>query len=374
MGSLVLGLFLAVLAVQYFRVSVTTYTVTHPHSYQARVVTRNASYYFYAVRNGTNLEIRRKPHDISSWSLAGTIATGISANQGDIASIAVDASGTLHVVYYKANGGNYDLEYRSSTDNGTTFSSATVLQSSITWGDASSSSADIHVDTNSHLHVVFSDDAGSKPYYTYHNGTSWSTPNLVANIASNELRPTVITINTGRIFVSFTNASGQCSVYYSDNGTSWTSCSPTTTGAAATSNVKLTGNGNTVYVSAQQTSGTRTMIMNECDGSASPPTFGAWDPVETGTGADMSVFIDSGGFKHVTYRQYNTPNYVVFHSSKASGSWVRTTITEDVSNILPTAYWQEYHRFSPTENRPLVIIPESAGTIYSQYISGVTLG
>jgi hypothetical protein len=167
--------------------------------------------------------------------------------------------------------------------------------------------------------------------------------------------------------VAFSNASGGTAVYYSDNGTSWTDISPTSTGAAATSNNKLTGYGNTVYVTAQETSGSRTMILNECIGTGTP-AFGAWETIYAGTGADVTLFIDSGGFKHATFRQYNTGTFVVYHSSKVTGSWVRDTISRSANYILPATYWQEYHRFSPSINNPLVITPESPGSVYSWFL------
>lgn len=351
-------------------IPVASYSLTHPHSYQARVITRDSLNYYYIARNGTGLDFWKKPFASSSWVLASTITHSNTANQGDIASIAMDSNEKLHCVYYKLNGANYDLEYRTSTDRAGTWSSATVLQSTVTWGDATSSSAAIHIDTSNGVHVVFCDDVGSKPYYTYYNLTSWSTPNLVVDIASNQLRPTVITINTGRRFVAFSNASNQVAVYYSDNGTSWTDCSPSVSGATTVSNMKLTGYGNNVYVTGQEYSGTRRMILRSCDGTVLTWT-GAWEDIYSGTGADGTLFIDSGGFLHLIFRQYNTGTFVVYHSSKVTGSWVNATVTGNVNHILPSAYWQEYHRFSPSVNNPIIIAPESAGNIYSWFLGAL---
>jgi hypothetical protein len=313
------------------------------------------------------LEIWKKPHTTSVWALASTITTSIVANQGDIASIAMDGNEKIHCVYYKLNGANYDLEYRTSTDGASSWSTATVLQTSVTWGSAQGSSASIHISTDNRVHVVFCDEATFKPYYTYFNLTSWSTPALVVDIANTILRPNVITIDTGRIFVSFANASNQVSIYYSDNGTSWTDCSPSVSGATTVSNIKLTGYGNTVYVTGQEYSGTRRMILRSCDGTVLTWS-GAWEDIYSGTGADGTLFVDSGGFLHLVFRQYNTGTFDVYHSSKVTGSWVRTTITATINHILPSAYWQEYHRFSPVINNPLIITPESAGNIYSWFL------
>lgn len=356
-------------ATQNYRASITSYPGgDHPHSYQARVVTRDSMNYYYAVRNGSTLEIWRKPHAVATWTLAGSF-TCIGTNQGDVASIAVDGNETLHAVYYVTG---IDIGYRSSTDRGATWSSQTTIASGVTWGDATCGSPSLAIDAINNLLVVYSDEASTKPYFVRYSG-SWSSPVRIADISNSELRPNVISTTSGRIFASFGGAADIGKVYYSDdNGATWTDASPPTSGYSSLSTLKLVGNGNAVYVTAQDPGGSRQIVYNYCT-AGGLSWQSSWEVIQSGTGADPNLFVDSSGFLHCVFRQYNTGTFVVYHSSKASGSWIRETISPDVSHILPKTYWQEFHRFSPSPNSPMVILPESAGSIYSQYITGISL-
>lgn len=366
------GIFkVAIPAVQYYRAMITTYPGggVHPHSYQGRVLTRDSENYYYAVRNGSTLEIRKKPHASASWSLAGSFAC-IGTNQGDVASIAMDSTEKLHAVYYVTG---INIGYRYSTDRGATWSSETIIATDVTWNSATCSSAALAIDASDNLLVVFSDEAGTKPYFTRYSG-SWSSPVRIADISHSLLRPTVIAAISGRLFAAFTGTSDKGTVYYSDdNGATWTAGSPTTTGYTNLFNIRLTGYGNLINITGQDSSGSRSIIRNYCT-AGSLDWLGTWEVIENTTGADGNLSFDSAGFPHLISRQYDTGTFVVYHYSKVTGSWVRETISESVNHILPTAFWQEFARFSPRENRLLAILPESAGTIYSQLVSGVILG
>lgn len=338
----------------------------HPHSYQARVVTRDELYIYYALRNGSNLRIYRKGHSEDSPTLISTI-TGIeTANgvQGDIASMAMDGNKVLHIAYY-ADSTNIDLVHRTSSDRGETWSSPETVDTDVAWVAVQNSSPAIHIASNNTIHIAYSKEAGAKPYHAYYSGSSW-TLTRVADIANTLLRPTVITINSGRVFFSFTGSSDIPSVYYSDdNGASWTAANPSDPGNCY--NCKLYGNGNTVYLVAQETDGVRTIILASTDGNYI--SWSSWDTISSGTGADPSFFIDSGNGKNVIWRRYNDTPFEVYHSRNTGSGWVTTLITDGIDHILPTSYWQEYHRFYPGYNKPIVILPESASNdVYLEYI------
>lgn len=345
----------------------------HPHSYQARVHTRNASYWFYAKRTTTNFDIWRKAHNSNTWALASSIATGLSgAVQGDMGSIQVGSTGRLHAVYFISTG-TYNIGWRYSDDNGSTWSSESSVATGALWGDATVSGPSLHVDASDNLHVAYTDEASAYPYYAYWNGSTWTTGRVVANGNTAQLRPNVITLTSGRVIYSFCNSSNQVSVYYSDNnGTSWTAGSPTTTGATSVSNISMIGDGNTFYVSCQEIDATRTMLSISCDGSTM--TYdSAWDVVFSGDGADATQFIDSTGNLNMVYRKYPDGNPDVVYHARKNGTWTETQIGPSVDHILPKVFWQEFHRFNPTYNKPGVIMSEVAGDIDFRFITSLNM-
>lgn len=349
-------------------------TYDHPYSYQGRVLTRDASYWYQVLRNGTNLRINRKGQAADGWSVVSTITeieTGNSV-QGDLASLAMDGNGVLHVVYYADGGATIDLLHRSSTDQGVTWSAANTIASDVTWSATANSSAALHVASNNDLHVAYSDEAGAKPYHgrSTNGGTSW-TLTRVADIANSALRPGVISITSGRLLFSFTGTGDAPSVYYSDdNGAAWTAANPTNPGACF--NIRMAGNGNTVHMVCQETTGTRRIIYTTTDGTSI--SWAAWDTVRNDTGADASLFIDSVGGVNVIFRVYPTGTFDVYHARNTGSGWVETLLTDGVDHILPTCYWQEFHRFSPAYNKPMVLLPETAAkNLYSEYLTALDL-
>lgn len=342
----------------------------HPHSYQAPVQTQNASYKFYICRNGTDLDVFRCAHSSSTWALASSITVGLSTAQGDMASIAVDSSGNIHIATLISTG-SYNIIWKKSTDNGSTWSSDSTVATGANWGSAGVSGPCIHIDPSDHVHVAYADEGSNYAYHAYHNGSSWTNTRVTTD-GSGSLRPYVITTAGGRVVYSFTNSSNQCEIWYSDNnGSSWTEASPTTTGAAACFNITLGLEGSIITVAAQQTSGTRTLIMNECD--ATTMSWGSWEVIKSGTGADITIFYDSNGYKNAVYRHYPTGAYYVYWATKASGSWVETQIGSSVDHILPKVCVNPHHRFAPTYNKPWVIMPESAGNVNSRFITSIDM-
>ena len=352
-------------------IPITTYSSgAHPHSYQAPVTCRNQSYWFYCKRTSSNLEIWRRHYLSDTFSLASTIGIGLgSTGEGDVGSIACNSSGHLIAVYLVSTG-TYNIERRTSTDNGATWSSADTVVSGSSWGTNTVSNPCLHIATDNTQHIAYA-GASNNPYHGYWNGSTWVLTQVASN-GSASLRPFVVTSSTGRVVVSYTNSSTQAGVYYSDtNGTSWTAATPTTTNQGTLLNIRMTIGNGTILLSGQRTD-SRSVIYNEC--TASSMSWGSWEIIKDTTGADCTMFYDSLGFKNAVYRYYNGTAGAVYWATKASGSWVETQIGNNVAHILPASFAPCYHRFSTMPyNKPWLIMPESGGNINFRFIPSINL-
>jgi hypothetical protein len=218
--------------------------------------------------------------------------------------------------------------------------------------------------------VAYVDDS-NLPYYAFSQdaGQSWAL-RRVSTQGNSTLRPSVVTIPSGRIVYGCAILHFRC--FISDNqGTTWQEASPPTSGYDRMDNCRLHARDSTVFVSGQKVApDPRGIWMNLCDGNSM--SWQAWEVVWQGDGADCSLFVDSSGTIQAVWRQYPTEPRSIYRSSR-SGGWPRTRLTLDSSNyIFPFVYWQEFHRGNPADNRPAYLAPDSTHMrIYFNFIGGL---
>lgn len=294
--------------------------VHHPLSYQGRTLARDGAGNYYAViRGGNQVNVWRRPAGTTSWQNLGAVnGAALSGRQGDCAAIAVDGLNRIHVVYYTGSAPN--LAHRMSAD-GSSFGAEHLITAGVTWEDALAGGPFLHVDSSNRLHVAYVDDS-YLPYYAFSpdDGQSWALHRVFTQ-GSQTLRPSVITLPSGRILYGCAILQFRC--FISDNGGgTWQEASPPKTGYERMDNCRLHGYGSTVFVSGQKVApDPRGIWMSLCDGNSM--NWQAWEVVWTGDGADSSLFVDSAGGIHSVWRQYPTTPCSVYLSSRSAG-WART--------------------------------------------------
>jgi hypothetical protein len=223
----------------------------HPLSYQGRTLSRDAAGNYYAIiREGIHVNVWKRAAGTPGWKNLGSVnGTALSGRQGDCAAIAVDGLNRIHLVYY--TGPAPDLAHRMSTD-GSSFGPEHLIAASVTWEDARAGGPFLHVDSSNNLHVAYVDDS-NLPYYavSLDAGQSWARHRVFTE-GSITLRPSVITLPSGRII--FACRVFQCRCFISDDeGTTWQEASPPKTGYDRMDNVRLHGRGSMVGMSGRTT-------------------------------------------------------------------------------------------------------------------------
>jgi hypothetical protein len=118
-------------------------------------------FYKHSTDDGANWSAPKRLSWTSGWS--------------EYSSIAIDSNNHLHVVWDDHISGNNDLFYKKSTDGG-----ATWIFKRLTWTSGASWGPSIVIDTNNHIHIVWSDSNPGNDEIFYKEsrdgGTNWTAP------------------------------------------------------------------------------------------------------------------------------------------------------------------------------------------------------
>jgi hypothetical protein len=106
------------------------------------------------------------PDVLADWSAARRLTW--TAGDSRFPAIAMDSSDTIHVVWEDDTPGNWEIYYKKSTDNGTSWSAARRL----TWTLGDSHRPAMAIDSSDIIHVFWDDDTpgGMEIYYKGSNG------------------------------------------------------------------------------------------------------------------------------------------------------------------------------------------------------------
>jgi hypothetical protein len=160
----------------------------------------------------------------ATWtpSLKLTWSAGFSVAQ----TVAVDAAGGLHVVFSDNTPGEFEIYYKKSTDNGDSWTASRRL----TWTPGDSYVVSMDISPSNQLHLVWTEDgAGSEEVYyrkSTDGGASWTASQRLTWTTSPSLSPGISVDSLGRLHLIWQdNMSGNIDLYYkrsSDAGASWT--------------------------------------------------------------------------------------------------------------------------------------------------------
>lgn len=156
-----------------------------------------------------------------NWSLDTrfTEALGYDSNP----SIMQASDGTIWVVWASDRTGNYDLFYKTSPDNGASWSYDTPL----TIDPNRDTSPSIMQATNGTIWVVWSSDrtGNSELFYKTYNGSAWLTERQLTNDPSPDKYPSIMQASNGTIWVVWSSyRTGNYELFYKTfNGPTWSS-------------------------------------------------------------------------------------------------------------------------------------------------------
>lgn len=112
---------------------------------------------------GYEIHYKRSTDEGSTWT---TKRLTWSPDSSHGSSVATDSSGYIHVAWYDNSPGNYEIFYRRSTDGGINWGGAKRL----TWNTGISSSPDLFIDLTQTIHVVWLDTSPGNSEIYYKNG------------------------------------------------------------------------------------------------------------------------------------------------------------------------------------------------------------
>ena len=175
------------------------------------------------ISGGPNICFKRSTNGGAAWSGITRLSwtTGLSYNP----QVAADSSGSVHVVWYDNVTGNGEIYYKRSTDGGNSWSGLTRL----TWNAGWSSNPSIAAGTSGKVHIVWWDESPGNYEIFYKNssdnGSSWSgIKRLTWNAWMSDF-PSIAADLGGNVHIVWEdNPSGDYDIFYrssSNNGSTW---------------------------------------------------------------------------------------------------------------------------------------------------------
>jgi len=140
--------------------------------------------------------------------------------------MAVDSSGTVHVIWSDETPGNYQIYYKRSTDGGTTWDAIRRL----TWTSGGSYEAAIAVDSGQAVHIVWYEYTPGNNEIGYKRstdgGTTWAAVQYLTSTLGGSFSPSIAVDTTGAVHVVwYDDTVGNDEIYYRgspDGGKTWT--------------------------------------------------------------------------------------------------------------------------------------------------------
>jgi hypothetical protein len=246
--------------------------------------------------------------------------------------IVTDNSGHIHVVWQDDNPGNYEIFYRKSTDEGTSWTSKKRL----TWNKGVSRNPALAADASGHIHLVWDDDTPGRQEIFYRKsidgGTTWSSTKRLTRLKRHSRFPAVVTDHSDRIHIVWCDLTpGNHEIFYMrsvDGGTTWTKPRRITWNPGLSNYPSIAaGSAGTLHVAWQDDTAGNDEIhyRRSTNGGVS------WQPAKritwnSGASRYPNVAIDSGNDVHMVWADISPGNYEVFYKKSTNGglSWPMT--------------------------------------------------
>jgi len=171
--------------------------------------------------SGNNeIYFKTSPDDGATWSAAKRL----TSNGGDSVYPSLSANGsTVHVAWFDSTPGNFEVFYKVSTDNGSAWSPAKRL----THTSASSYHPSI-TSNGTNVYLTWRDRTpGNFEIYfrmSPDNGITWAAPKRLTNNSGNSHSPSIASVGSDIYITWFDDSTGNEEIYFkssSDMGTTW---------------------------------------------------------------------------------------------------------------------------------------------------------
>jgi hypothetical protein len=159
----------------------------------------------------------------ATWSAAKRLIW--NSGESRFPAIAIDGSGTIHIVWDDNTPGNAEIYYRGSSDGGATWSAANRL----TWTSGGSYDSVLAIESSDTIHVVWFDftPGNVELYYkrSSDGGATWSAANRLTWNSGGSYCPAIAKDGSDAIHVVWEDQTpGYSEIYYkksTDSGTTW---------------------------------------------------------------------------------------------------------------------------------------------------------
>jgi hypothetical protein len=261
--------------------------------------------------------------------------------------VAVDASGHLHVVWQDSTPGNYEIYYKKSTDGGVSWTASKRL----TWNSGGSDNPAIAVDPSGTLHVVWGQllPGNSDVFYmkSEDGGDTWTTTQRLSWTSGGSAGSAIAVAPTegGLHVVWHDNTPGNYEIYYrgsTDGGTSWKASRRLTwTSDDSYSPAIATDSSGTVHVVWQD----RTPGNYEFYYKKSTDGGHTWTPSKRLTWNDgwsqyQALVVDSSDHLHLVWDDGTPGNFEIYYKKSTDGG--------DTWTAAQRLTWNSSYSYAPS--------------------------
>jgi hypothetical protein len=264
-----------------------------------------------------NLFYRRSTDGGVSWTASQRL-TWLSSSSL-VPAIAADLSGNLHVVWFCAAAGNWEIYYKKSTDGGTSWTPSQRL----TWNSGVSFYPVISVDSLHNPYVAWFDDTSGNFEICFRmssdGGTTWRSAKRLSQTSGKSEDPAIAVAASGHLHLVWQDDTpGNSEIYYemgSDGGANWTTAKRITwtSGSSNYPSMAIDSSGNPHIVWMDNTSGDDEIYYRDSlDGGAN------WEPSQrltwtSGWSGWPEIAVDSFGNLHVVWRDSMPGNLEIYY-------------------------------------------------------------
>ena len=165
--------------------------------------------------NAENIDIfyKKSTNGGATW-LPGQ---GLTWNSGasQYPALTADSSGKIHVAWQDDTPGRWEINYRKSTDGGSTW----MTGKRITWNTGASLGPAVSVDSSGNPHLVWEDDAPGNPEIYYrkstNGGSTWMTSQRLTWNSDYSLWPEIAVDTSGNVHLAWYDYTpGNAEIYY----------------------------------------------------------------------------------------------------------------------------------------------------------------
>jgi len=254
-----------------------------------------------------------------TWSAAQRLTWNSGGSYN--ANLAIDGSGTIHVVWDDDTPGNFEIYYRRSSDGGATWSAAKRL----TWNSGESRFPAIAIDGSGTIHIVWDDNTpGSAEIYykgSTDGGSTWSPAKRLTWTSGGSYDAVLAIESSNTIHVVwFDFTPGNVELYYkrsSDGGATWSAASRLTSNSGGSYCPAIARDGSDAIhvVWEDQTPGfSEIYYKKSTDGGTtwSQDNRLTWN---SGTSADPVIAIDTNSIIHVVWFDHTPGNPEIYYKN-----------------------------------------------------------